>query len=427
MDYKKMNWQLKRLEELCQFQNGYSFKNGDYQYKSNDGFVVFRMGNINRGGGLNRNTSPVFIGRDQASNLRRFVLNKNDIVMCMTDMKASMALLGHTALIDKNDYYILNQRVGRITVLREDIIDYRYLFYYSNSTTYLEHLRSVAHSGVQVNLSTKAIKESPILIPPLPTQRKIASILSAYDDLIENNARRIKILEDMAATIYRKWFVEFRFPGHENIPMVGSALGLIPQGWEVGKLGDIIGNIKDKLMPGRHLEQLPYVPIDCIPRRSIALVAHKPSSEAKSSLIAFKRNDILFGAMRSYFHKVIFAPFDGITRQTCFVLRSKNPDHTAFDLFTMFQDSTIEYSSNHSTGSTIPYATWGGVLDRMPIFKPPEPLMAQFSKVVAPMLASIRALVMKNTNLRQTRDLLLPKLVSGEIDVSELDIDTEGI
>ena len=131
--------------------------------------------------------------------------------------------------------------------------------------------------------------------------------------------------------------------------------------------------------------------------------------------------------MRAYFHKVIFAPFDGITRQTCFVLRSKNPDNYPFDLFTMFQDSTIEYSSNHSTGSTIPYATWNGVLNRMPIVKPPEPLMTRFSEVVTPMLDLTRTLVMKSTNLRQTRDLLLPKLISGEIDVSKLDIDTECI
>ena len=418
MDCHKIDWQVKRLEELCQFQNGYSFKNKDYQNNFNDGYMVFRMGNINRGGGLNRDASPVYISEDQSTGLHRFVLDKNDIVMCMTDMKSSMNLLGHTALIDKSDYYILNQRVGRITVTRKDTLDYRYLFYYTNNKTYLEHLRSVAHSGVQVNLSTKAIRESPILLPPLPTQRKIAAVLSTYDDLIENNTRRIKILEEMASAIYREWFVEFRFPGHEGVEMVESELGLIPQGWEVGKLGDSIENIKEKIKPGKHLEPMPYVPIDCIPRRSMALTEHKPSSEAKSSLIAFKRNDILFGAMRSYFHKVIFAPFDGITRQTCFVLRSKNSDNYPFDLFTMFQDSTVEYSSNHSTGSTIPYATWDGALSRMLIVKPSNPLIEQFGSIVRPMLDSMRVFMVKKhqpppnprppapqTNLRRDRHI----------------------
>ncbi len=179
------------------------------------------------------------------------------------------------------------------------------------------------------------------------------------------------------------------------------------------------------MKPGKHLEPLPYVPIDCIPRRSISLMEHKPSSEAKSSLIAFKQNDILFGAMRSYFHKVILAPFDGITRQTCFVLRSKNPTNYPFDLFTAFQDSTVQYSSNRSTGSTIPYATWDLALAMMPIFRPPNLLTKRFSDVVVPMLDSIHVMLKKNANLRQTRDLLLPKLISGEIDVSKLDINTD--
>ena len=78
-----------------------------------------------------------------------------------------------------------------------------------------------------------------IPFPPLPTQRKIAAVLSVYDDLIENNTRRIKILEEMASAIYREWFVEFRFPGHEQVEMVESELGLIPQGWEVKQLGEI--------------------------------------------------------------------------------------------------------------------------------------------------------------------------------------------
>ena len=122
--------------------------------------------------------------------------------------------------------------------------------------------------------------------------------------------------------------------------MVESELGLIPQGWKVGELGDTIENIRTKVKPGKHLESLPYVPIDCIPRPSIGLIEYKPSSEAKSSLIAFKRNDILVWCLRRPdFDKVIFAPFDRITRQSCFVLRSKAPGNYPFDLFRMVSRS----------------------------------------------------------------------------------------
>ena len=286
-------------------------------------------------------------------------------------------------------------------------------------------VKSMSGASGRQRAALASVESISIPFIPLSTQRKIAAILSTYDDLIENNICRIKILEDMAQTLYREWFVRYRFPGHENVPMVQSELGPIPQGWEVGKFKNIVENVKEKVKPGKHLNPLPYVPIDCISRRSISLMEHKPSSEAKSSLIAFKRNDILFGAMRSYFHKVSLAPFNGITRQTCFVLRSKNANNYPFDLFTTFQDSTVEYSSNHSTGSTIPYATWDLGLAIMPIVIPPNSLIEQYSDVVTPLLNSIQMMLKKNTNLRHTRDLLLPKLISGEIDVSDLDIDKD--
>ena len=304
---------------------------------------------------------------------------------------------------------------------KDNSFDIEYIYYLLGEL----NLNRYAGGSAQPLLTQTVLRQVPTSMPPLSTQRKIAAVLSAYDNLIENNTRRIKIVGDLAAAIYREWFVEFRFPGPGGVEMRKSELGLIPQGWEIEQLGDIIENIKEKVKPGEHLEPLPYVPIDCIPRRSIALTEYKPSNEARSSLIAFKRNDILFGAMRSYFHKVIFAPFDGITRQTCFVLRSKNPNNYPFDLFTMFQDSTVKYSSNHSTGSTIPYATWDGALVRMPIVKPPNPLIERFGSIVRPMLDSIRRLMMQNANLRETQNLLLPKLISGEIDVSELDIGTD--
>ncbi len=308
---------------------------------------------------------------------------------------------------------------------KSNVSDSTYIFYLALSPMIREPaVKSMTGASGRQRAILSSVEDIQVPAYSLATQRKIAAILSTYDDLIENNTRRIKILEDMAQTLYQEWFVHFRFPGHENVPMVESPLGPIPQGWEIGQFGDIVENVKEKMKPGKHLDPLPYVPIDCIPRRSIALMERKLSSEAKSSLIAFKQNDILFGAMRSYFHKVILAPFDGITRQTCFVLRSKNSNNYPFDLFTAFQDSTVQYSSNRSTGSTIPYATWDNALAMMPIFRPPDLLIKRFSDVVMPMLDSIQMMLEKNANLRQTRDLLLPKLISGEVDVSQLDIDT---
>lgn len=311
---------------------------------------------------------------------------------------------------------------------KEGISDPRYVFYLAYSDIIRKPAeKSMSGASGRQRADLASIKDLEIPAPPLPIQRKIASILSAYDDLIENNTRRIKILEEMAQTIYREWFVHFRFPGHEKVKMVESEMGLIPEGWEVKTLGDIVENVRTKLKPGLHLEPLPYVPIDCIPRRSLALTTTKPASEAKSSLIGFKKKDILFGAMRPYFHKVVLAPFDGITRQTCFVLGSKEPENYPFNLFTIFEDSTVEYASNHSTGSTIPYASWDGGLSEMPIVKPPKSLSKSFGAIVKSMLDLIEEMIARNRILRQTRDLLLPKFISGEIDVSELEVDISEV
>jgi type I restriction enzyme S subunit len=247
----------------------------------------------------------------------------------------------------------------------------------------------------------------------LPTQRKIAGILSAYDDLIENNLRRIKILEQMAQSLYREWFVHFRFPGHESATFKDSDLGRIPEGWEVVKLKDIIDFINEGETAGPHLNDVPYLPIDCLPRRSLAVLEKRPSCEAQSSLIRFRKHDILFGAMRCYFHKVVIAPFDGTTRKTCFVFRSKERASYSWSLLTLFQDETIAYASNHSKGATIPYAVWEGSLAEMKTIKPPGDLRLRFEELVWPMLERIAGAFDRNENLNQTRDLLLPKLLSA--------------
>ena len=350
--------------------------------------------------------------------LGKYLLHKNDIVIARTG-----ATTGYAKQIRSSHQAVFASYLVRIRVNPK--YDSQYVGFVVESDEYKRFIQLNLGGAAQPNANAQVLTSFPISLPSLPNQRKIAAVLSAYDDLIENNTRRIKILEDMAQTLYQEWFVHFRFPGHENVPMIESPLGPIPQGWEIREFGDIVENVKEKMKPGKQLSHLPYVPIDCIPRRSISLAEQKSSSEAKSSLIAFKQNDILFGAMRSYFHKVILAPFDGITRQTCFVLRSKNSSNYPFDLFTAFQDSTVQYSSNRSTGSTIPYATWDHALAMMPIFRPPDALIKQFCDVSVPMLDSIRVMLKKNANLCQTRDLLLPKLISGEIDVSELDIDKD--
>ncbi|OEU41078.1 hypothetical protein BGV40_17050 [Methanosarcina sp. Ant1] len=226
----------------------------------------------------------------------------------------------------------------------------------------------------------------------------------------------------MAKLIYEEWFVKFRFPGHEYVKMVPSELGEIPEGWKVKKIKDVIYSIKKTIKSDELSDDLYYLPIDLIPRKSMLLKETKPISDAKSSLVSFKEGDILFGSMRAYFHKVIIAPFDGITRSTCFVLRPKSLDLWSFSYLTLYQDQTVSYASQHSNGATIPYAVWKHGLGDMNIIVPSKTVIENFEEKLSPILKNIMLYFFKNQNLRKTRDLLLPKLISGEIDVSDLDI-----
>ncbi len=260
----------------------------------------------------------------------------------------------------------------------------------------------------------------------LPDDRSVqafaATTLGAIDDLIENNWRRVELLEQMAQAIYREWFVHFRFPGHEDATFVDSPLGPIPDAWEIVPLGAIAEEVRVSVKPSDETVALPYVPIDSIDAKSVTLRSFRPGSEAASSLRLFEAGDVLFGAMRAYFHKVCVAPFRGVTRSTCFVLRPAR-NHYHFATMTLAEPGTVAYAAAHSTGSTIPYAKWSGVLSEMRIRQPPTTLAGAFGEVVAPLLLDARRLVPQNHALESIRDLVLPKLVTGQIDVSELGLD----
>ena len=158
-------------------------------------------------------------------------------------------------------------------------------------------------------------------------------------------------------------------------------------------------------------------PIDCLPAKSLALLEAKPIEEAQSSLQLFEKGDILFGAMRPYFHKVVVAPFSGVTRSTCFVFKPMRPEWHAFATMTAFDEVTVAYANAHSQGATIPYAVWDGSLSEMPLVLPSPDVLQRFETAVAPMLSRLAQSFFALGNLRRTRDLLLPRLLSGQINV----------
>lgn len=199
--------------------------------------------------------------------------------------------------------------------------------------------------------------------------------------------------------------------------MVESELGMIPKGWRVVKLKEIIEFIKNSTKPGEQLNNRKYVPIDTMPIKKLILNSYKSYKEAKSSLILFEKYDILIGAMRVYFHRVNLAPFRGVTRTTTFVLRSKSLEDISYNLLLLNMPSTISYADQSSIGSTIPYAVWEGGLGEMLLAQPPIEIRKKFNNVIFPLLEKMILNSQQNIRIQKIRDTLLPKLMSGEIRV----------
>lgn len=159
-------WECICLSDVIEFQNGYAFKSNELlKDRTHECYDVFKMGHIKRGGGLNKDGTKTYIEKNKCEHLSKYVLKKGDILMSMTDMKDNVAILGNTALMDENDRYIVNQRVGLIRSSGKYNIDYPFLYFLTNSLSFVEDLRSRANRGVQVNLSTAEIKASKLAIP----------------------------------------------------------------------------------------------------------------------------------------------------------------------------------------------------------------------------------------------------------------------
>jgi type I restriction enzyme S subunit len=244
-------------------------------------------------------------------------------------------------------------------------------------------------------------------------QEKIADILSAYDDLIENNRRRMALLEDSARLLYREWFVRLRFPGYEHTRIVDG----VPKGWERKSLGDLCNEIRDLVLPEALEPDTPYIGLEHIPRRSISLNEWGTAAQVISSKSRFKAGEIIFGKIRPYFHKVGVAFIDGVASSDAIVIRPVDEKLHGLVLMTMSSDEFIAVTAQQmKEGSKMPRADWKQ-MQAYSVPVPPSGLLNSFDDTVQPIIAQLKSLSFANQKLRAARDLLLPRLMSGELAV----------
>lgn len=281
-----------------------------------------------------------------------------------------------------------------------------------NDPHYVSYLLRTLNLGLQnaagavPGVNRNALHMLPVRIPPRCAQEKIASVLSAYDDLIKNNTRRIKILEQMAQLLYREWFVNFRFPEHKKVKLAESEMGLIPDGWKVGKLADIA-----QIQWGdTSVTKSAYVNEDGYR----AFSASGP--DGKLNYFDFDRSGIVLSAIGANCGLTWYATgkWSCIKNTICFWADNGK----ATDEFLYFATRGKEFWPKR--GSAQPFVSQGDARSIKLVIPPPE-LTHKFAEMTAPKMLLSETLRSKVENLRRTRDLLLPKLVSGEISVERLE------
>jgi type I restriction enzyme, S subunit len=290
-------------------------------------------------------------------------------------------------------------------------------------------LQNVA--GAVPGVNRNILHMMPVQIPPLPTQRKIAAILSAYDDLIENNTRRIKILEEMAQALYREWFVHFRFPGHEKVLMVDSAIGMIPEGWEVRTLacfGKVVtGKTPSKKVPEYFGDYLPFIKTPDMHGDIFCI----DSEEKLSELGATSQNNKTLppnSICVSCIGTAGIVAITGKNSQTNQQINSIVLDDLSHREFLYFALSDLKETINQygANGATMVNLN-KGKFEALKIVFPDRKMIIKFSEATLSKFEQIKILQLKNANLRRTRDLLLPKLISGDLNVENLEIKVENL
>lgn len=282
-------------------------------------------------------------------------------------------------------------------------------------------IRQITMGATQDNLSMAKLLTFNVPTPPVCIQRKIASILSSYDILLENNNRRIQILEEMAKTIYEEWFVNFHFAGHTKPKKVKSKIGLIPQGWQVVKLNEYVDFIRgiepgsDNYRSERKEGTVPFLRVGDLGKRASEIFIDEELAEGR----AISQDDIVVSLDGTV--GIVRVGLEGCYSTGIRKLKIRNNWVRKSFLYCLMRSEHIQnIIKAHTKGSTIQHAS--ASIDYMDFILPPESMINKFDEIADPMIENILKLNKINNNLRATRDHLLPKLINGEINVDKLNI-----
>jgi type I restriction enzyme S subunit len=358
-----------------------------------------------------------YVPREFHEKLRKSALQPGDVAVVRTGYPG-------TACVIPDTFKELNC-ADLVVITPSGELNPHYLAAIFNSAWGMASVAGNLVGVAQQHFNVGAAKELEVQLPPRTTQDRIAGILSAYDELIENSQRRIKILEVMARALYREWFVHFRFPGHESVRLVASPLGEIPQGWEARKLSEFVTTqygytestnaspIGPKYLRGMDMNKTSYIDWPQVPYCPISVEDKESYAVKKGDVFVIRMADPGKVGIVEQDVDAVFASYLIRVRPTDGVLRP-------YFLFHLLDSPAYQsYISGASTGTTRKSAS-AGVITDFQFALPPMELSAEFEARASTFRAMLTTLLKQINNLRLTRDLLLPRLLTGQINVESL-------
>ena len=431
-------WREVALGDLIDIKHGYAFK-GAFIHDESVGDVLLTPGNFAIGGGFQAGKTKHYNGTVPSE----FVLSENDLLLTMTDLSKKADTLGYPALIPASPNrlrFLHNQRLGKVVLRDPESTHKRYIYYVLCSKEYRDEVLASATGTTVKHTSPERIKRYRFPLPPLPEQRAIAHILGTLDDKIELNWRINETLEAMARALFKSWFVDFepvrakmegRWRLGESLPglpaehydlfpdrLVDSELGEIPEGWEVKGLGEVALQRRSGVKPEEIDEASPYIALEHMPKRCIALRQWSNADGLASGKFKFEQGDILFGKLRPYFHKVGVAPLDGVCSTDIVVVQPKSNLWFGFVLGHTSSAEFVDYTDATSTGTRMPRTNWADMA-RYKVALPSIAVSKAFTRLVEPYVNRIVSAIHESHSLAAQRDALLPRLVSGKVEVED--------
>lgn len=411
-------WKEVKLGDILEIKHGYGFK-GEFFKEDETGNVLVTPGNFNIGGGFKNEKLKYYDGPISED----FILKPNDVIVTMTDLSKMADTIGYSAKVPSSSkIYLHNQRIGLIKLLSNDV-DIDFIYWFLRTSNYQRYVAGSSTGATVKHTSPTKIYSYKGIIPPLETQKKIASILSGYDDLIENNLKRIKILEEMAQQTYEEWFVRMRFPGYESATInketglpEGDVLSL-PKGWEKVKLGDLCDlqqgfalNKKSQHYISDNKTEFPLLKISDLINNSETLFV----KETIPNQFKIDFEDIIYS--RTGQVGLSFIGVKGIIYNNCFKVKPFNEDIKYYLLQFLRQPITIDIAKSLATGAAQPDLNHSA-FKSIEIKRADLNLCVRYSEYYKQIIRVIQNLQNQNQRLREARDILLPRLMMGMIEV----------